>query len=113
MDYAGQVLAHPLLLFAVLLRQTEQRGRLPNLIFLLLLLAMAALIALTWNSSHPSIQHLVALVSVLGGIALSFRRGGDEQHDSGAAERGDCLKTEGERSPAFKAEGDVEIKYEK
>jgi hypothetical protein len=54
---------------------------------------------------------ILSLVSVIGGITLSFRRGGDEQHDSGAAERGDSLITKGRESPAVKAGGTVKITY--
>ena len=54
---------------------------------------------------------VLALVSVIGGIALSFRRGGDEQHDSGASKSGDCLSTKGRESPAIKAGGNVTMSY--
>ncbi|MGX9728236.1 MAG: hypothetical protein ACTFAK_13245 [Candidatus Electronema sp. VV] len=54
---------------------------------------------------------VLALVSVIGGIALSFRKGGDEQHDSGASKSGDCLSTKGRESPAVKAGGNVTMSY--
>ncbi|WP_417915616.1 tetratricopeptide repeat protein [Candidatus Electronema sp. JM] len=82
MDYVRQVLEYPLVLgglslgllvVALLLRRTERQGRLPNLIFLLFLLAITALIYVTWNSSHPSIQHLVALLSAAASAALSWK----------------------------------------
>ena len=66
-------LSFGLLVFALLLRRTERQGRLPNFIFLLLLLAITALIYVTWNSSHPSIQHLVALLSAAASAALSWK----------------------------------------
>lgn len=54
---------------------------------------------------------ILALVSVIGGIALSFKKGSDEKHDSGAAGNGACLITKGRESPAVKAGDNVTISY--